>query len=99
VTKMSAKKERRIEQALSHDLRRRILRFTADREDPASPKIMSQELEHPLSNVAYHVRELRRAELLEETSRLPVRGSIEHFFQVDHRAARLPQVAEVLGSA
>lgn len=95
----SKDREKRIDQALAHDLRCRILRFTAGRSDPASPKMMSEELDHPLSNISYHVRELRRAELLSETGRKPVRGSIEHFYRLDPETAKLPAVAEVLSAA
>ena len=92
-------REKTITRALEHELRCRILRFTAGRDEPSSPRIMSDELDHPLSNVSYHVRQLREAQLLAEIDRKPVRGSIEHFYLVDPKAAQLPQVAAVLGSA
>lgn len=92
-------KEQLVEQALSHHLRRRILRWTADRGEPASPKLISAALEHPLPNVSYHVRRLRDAGLLDETGQVQVRGSIEHLYRLDPKAVYLDQVAEVLDVA
>lgn len=93
------KKLRLVEQALSHQLRRRILRWAADRGEPASPKLISAALEHPLPMVSYHVRRLRDAELLDEVGQVPVRGSIEHLYRFDPKAAHLHQVAKVLDFA
>ena len=91
--------EQRIDQALSHPLRRRILRWAADRGEAASPKLISAALGHPLPNVSYHVRRLRDAGLLDETGQAPVRGSIEHLYRLDPKAVHLDQVAKVLDVA
>jgi DNA-binding transcriptional ArsR family regulator len=85
-----------IDKALEHALRRRILCWQARRATPASPKMMSAALEHPLPNLAYHVRVLRDAKLLRETQRVPSGGSLEHFFLVDPRALAFRVVAELL---
>lgn len=85
-----------IEKALDHEIRRQILRWHAHRTSPASPKMMSQSLDHPLENLAYHVRVLRKAKLLAETGQTSSRGSIEHFYRLDPETSKLPQVAAIL---
>jgi hypothetical protein len=45
-----------------------------------SPSDLSYELRTPLSNVNYHVTELRRTGLVELTGERPVRGATEHFY-------------------
>jgi DNA-binding transcriptional ArsR family regulator len=90
------KADRIIERALENDLRRRILCWTANRTSPASPKLMSEALDHPLENLSYHVRMLRDARLLAETGQTSVRGSVQHFYRLHPEAANLPQVAHVL---
>lgn len=92
-------KEHLVEQALGHHLRRRILRWAADRGEAASPKLISAALEHPLPNVSYHLRRLRDAGLLDEAEQVPAGGSIEQLYRLDPRAAYLRQVAKVLDFA
>jgi helix-turn-helix protein len=46
-----------------------------------SPSDLSYELRTPLSNVNYHVTELRRTGLVELTGERPVRGATEHFYR------------------
>lgn len=66
--------------ALSHRVRRRILRLlhTADR--PRSPARIAEMLELPLSTVSYHVQVLAGFETVKEVKRQQVRSSIEHFY-------------------
>jgi DNA-binding transcriptional ArsR family regulator len=79
--------------ALSHPLRRRILRELAAT-GTTSPRQLSEALGQPLSNVSYHVRVLadRGAMTLVETK--PARGSIEHFYRV---AVKAPWAWQILG--
>ena len=79
--------------ALSHPLRRRILREMADGR-PASPRELSALLRRPLSNVSYHVRVLaeKRAVTLVETR--PSRGSVQHFYR---SAVEAPWAQQILG--
>jgi len=88
--------ERAIEKALEHELRRRILRWQARHIGPASPRMMSKSLDHPLENLAYHVRVLRDAKLLDEIGQCASRGSVEHFYRLDPDRATMPRVVEVL---
>jgi predicted ArsR family transcriptional regulator len=46
-----------------------------------SPSDLSYELRTPLSNVNYHVTELRRTGLVELAGERPVRGATEHFYR------------------
>lgn len=61
--------------------------------------MISQDLEFPLENLAYHVRVLREAELLDEVGQVGSRTSIEHFYRLDPEAAKLPAVAAILSFA
>jgi DNA-binding transcriptional ArsR family regulator len=70
--------------ALSHPVRLRALEILSER--IASPTEISNELDAPLSNVAYHVRvldELGLAEVVEEEA---VRGSVAHFYKAVDRS-------------
>jgi hypothetical protein len=52
-----------------------------DRGRTLSPSDLSYELRTPLSNVNYHVTELRRTGLVELAGERPVRGATEHFYR------------------
>jgi DNA-binding transcriptional ArsR family regulator len=68
--------------ANTHPLRISILEVLGmDGGRTLSPSDLSSELRTPLSNVNYHVTELRRAGLIELTSERPVRGATEHFYR------------------
>jgi DNA-binding transcriptional ArsR family regulator len=68
---------------LSHPVRTECLTILAER--TASPRELSELLDHDLSNVSYHVRvlvELGLAELVGEES---VRGAVAHFYRAVER--------------
>ena len=68
--------------ANTHPLRISILEVLAmDGGRTLSPSDLSYELRTPLSNVNYHVTELRRTGLVELTAERPVRGATEHFYR------------------
>lgn len=68
--------------ANTHPLRISILEILAmDGGRTLSPSDISYELRSPLSNVNYHVTELRRAGLVELVGERPVRGATEHFYR------------------
>jgi predicted ArsR family transcriptional regulator len=68
--------------ANTHPLRISILEVLAmDGGRTLSPSDLSYELRTPLSNVNYHVTELRRTGLVELTGERPVRGATEHFYR------------------
>lgn len=45
-----------------------------------SPTDLKHELQEPISNVNYHVRELQRFGLIDVVAEVPVRGATEHFY-------------------
>lgn len=68
--------------ANTHPLRISILEVLGmDGGRTLSPSDLSYELRMPLSNVNYHVTELRRTGLVELTRERPVRGATEHFYR------------------
>jgi DNA-binding transcriptional ArsR family regulator len=75
--------------ALSHPLRRRILREMADGEE-TSPRELAAGLQQPLSNVSYHVRVLLDCGAIALVRTRAVRGSMQHFYRctADARSAQ-----------
>lgn len=68
--------------ANTHPLRISILEvLSMDGGRTLSPSDLSYELRTPLSNVNYHVTELRRTGLVELAGERPVRGATEHFYR------------------
>lgn len=66
--------------ALSHPLRRRILRELAGRPE-TSPVELAESLSMPLGTVAYHVKILAGCGALQLVRTRPVRGSVQHFYR------------------
>jgi DNA-binding transcriptional ArsR family regulator len=64
---------------VSHPLRAKCWTVVADR--PVSPRELSSLLGEPLARVAYHVRELRDAGVIELCKEEPRRGSTEHWYR------------------
>ena len=71
--------EARLRKALSHPLRARI--FAAFDGGVRSPREISEELGAPLSNVSYHVRQLRSSGLIKLVRTTPRRGALEHHYR------------------
>lgn len=68
--------------ANTHPLRISILEVLGmDKGRTLSPSDLSYELRTPLSNVNYHVTELKRTGLVELAGERPVRGATEHFYR------------------
>jgi hypothetical protein len=53
-----------------------------------SPIELSRELQIPLSNTNYHVRELHKSNLIELAGQRPVRGATEHFYRLPGVSAK-----------
>jgi DNA-binding transcriptional ArsR family regulator len=64
--------------ALGHPMRTRILGMLDER--VASPRQLADELEAPLQNVSYHVRELAKLGLIKLVRETQRRGAIEHHY-------------------
>src|SRR5215212_7116407 len=78
----------RIIKALTHPLRIQILAALDER--TASPSELADELEAPLGNVSYHVRQLAGLGLIKLVKRTPRRGAIEHHY----KALARPQITD-----
>jgi DNA-binding transcriptional ArsR family regulator len=79
--------------ALGHPLRRRILHRMADG-GAISPRELATLLEHPLSNVSYHVRVLAECGAVTLVDAKPARGSMQHFYRATVEA---PWARQILG--
>jgi DNA-binding transcriptional ArsR family regulator len=80
--------------AMAHPLRLRILAALEHR--TASPSELAEELEAPLGNVSYHVRQLHGLGLLKLVKETPRRGAVEHYYRLEAR----PHITdEVWGAA
>lgn len=70
--------------ALTHPLRVQILSALEQR--VASPSELADELDAPLGNVSYHVRQLAGLGLIKLVKKTPRRGAIEHHYKAVGRA-------------
>jgi len=68
---------------LSHPVRVECLTVLAKR--VASPRQLSEILEHDLSNISYHVRVLDELGLVELVAEESVRGAVAHFYKAAER--------------
>lgn len=89
----------RLIKAYAHPLRLQILSLLDNR--VASPKQIAQELETPLPNTAYHVRQLASLGLVELVRRTARGGAIEHHYTAKVRPtvpdevwAELPEIVK-----
>jgi len=73
----------RLVKALAHPLRIRILAILEDR--VASPSEIAEQLDAPLGNVSYHVRQLAELGLISLVRETPVRGTLEHHYKAEIR--------------
>lgn len=64
-----------------HPVRRKVLNVAA-RDPEVSPVALSRELDEPIGNVSYHVRELVRRGVLREVRREQRRGAIQHWYEL-----------------
>jgi DNA-binding transcriptional ArsR family regulator len=69
--------------AMAHPLRLRILAALEHR--TASPSELADELDAPLGNVSYHVRQLHGLGLLKLVKETPRRGAVEHYYRLEAR--------------
>ena len=90
--------------AMSHEWRVQILSLLMDGE--WSPKMIDKELGFGLSQVSYHVKELKKFKMIELTKTEPRRGALEHFYRATKRvilpedmAAALPKAARTTALA
>ncbi len=91
--------ESQVSKVFGHPLRVEILQALQGRPD-ASPNELSQLLEQPLGNVAYHVSVLEEYGCVAETRSVQRRGAVEHYYRAVPGEAsgrlswrRLPKIA------
>ncbi len=72
-----------VAKALAHPLRTRILAALEGR--AASPSSLADELDAPISVVAYHVRRLHQLGFVELVEQVQKRGAVEHYYTATSR--------------
>jgi DNA-binding transcriptional ArsR family regulator len=80
---MSDVSDQKYVKAMAHPLRLRILGALEHR--TASPSELAEELDAPLGNVSYHVRQLHGLGLLKLVKETPRRGAVEHYYRLERR--------------
>lgn len=85
--------------AVSHSFRRRILRLATAEDALLSPSKAAEQLEAPLPTVAYHFRVLDDANLLLLATTRPGKGSLEHLYRLNAKAASHPIVQGALSAS
>jgi DNA-binding transcriptional ArsR family regulator len=80
---MSSVTDQKFVKAMAHPLRLRILDALEHR--TASPSELAEELDAPLGNVSYHVRQLHGLGLLKLVKETPRRGAVEHYYRLESR--------------
>lgn len=73
----------RVVKALAHPLRVHILGLLEER--TLSPSEIADEIDAPLGNVSYHVRQLAQLGLIKLVRKTPRRGAIEHHYKAQTR--------------
>ena len=76
--------DQRLVRALGHPLRVKILEVVQVRN--ASPSELTDLLQAPLGNVAYHVRVLEKCGCIEQVATARRRGAVEHYFRARPRS-------------
>jgi DNA-binding transcriptional ArsR family regulator len=67
-------------QAMSHPIRRLMLRVLRDRKTPTAPVELASEMGVDLKLLSYHVRELVKYGAIEKVASEPVRGALKHYY-------------------
>ncbi|MGH2974530.1 MAG: hypothetical protein ACRDLL_06660 [Solirubrobacterales bacterium] len=75
--------------ALGHEIRFKLLNAIGT--GTSSPTLLSREIAEPLSSVAYHVKVLVKAEILELVTTVSRRGATEHVYRI--RAVAMTDLA------
>jgi DNA-binding transcriptional ArsR family regulator len=77
--------EETLAKVVAHPLRIEALSILLER--AASPKELGAELNTPVGNISYHVRELERLGMIELVEEKARRGAVEHFYRGISRPA------------
>jgi DNA-binding transcriptional ArsR family regulator len=74
---------------LTHPLRLQILKLIDEGEKPMSPSMLAEQLQAPLGNVSYHVRQLLGAKFITLKRTKQRRGAVEHFYALEEKGTDL----------
>jgi DNA-binding transcriptional ArsR family regulator len=85
---MTAINWEKVARATIHKTRVGVLDCLAiDRGRAISPNELAFELQEPLGNVSYHVKELARDGLIRLVETIPRRGALEHYYALTDEAS------------
>lgn len=96
ITLRRAKSVARAASALDHPLRVRIIDELVREGGRLSPKDLSTRLGEPLTNVSYHVRQLRLCGAIKLDGTRPRRGALEHYYRATPLAVRVLAASEAM---
>lgn len=83
--------------ALSHEVRRNIIRLSLERGTPLSPLETALLLDKPLSSVSYHFRTLAECGVIRLIRTEPRRGSLAHFYVTKKSVAAEQWIRKAVG--
>jgi DNA-binding transcriptional ArsR family regulator len=74
--------------SVGHSTRLRIVaRLHTD--GRSSPSEMADDLDEPLGNISYHVRQLLKGKLIALVDEQPRRGAVEHYYELTERGRQV----------
>lgn len=82
--------------ALGHPVRIRVIRECQEGVKQSPSRLHAALPDVPLGTLAYHVRQLASAGLLERAGRVTRRGAIEHLYRLSPRGAKIAELLEEL---
>jgi DNA-binding MarR family transcriptional regulator len=85
-----------IGRTLAHPLRVRVLRAYRRHQQPLSPTSLATELDLTPATLAYHVRDLHTAGMLELVDSVRRRGATELYYQLTARGAQIAELTDQL---
>lgn len=94
-----AKVDNRLTQALEHDLRLQIMRFSIDKSSPVTPREASGELAAPLSSVAYHFKVLADVKAITPGEPTSTAGAAQCAYSPNPLIFEIPVVKDILTPA
>lgn len=82
--------------ALGHPVRIRVIRQCQEGVKQSPSRLHGELPDVPLGTLAYHVRQLAGAGLLERAGRVTRRGAIEHMYVLSPRGCKMAELLEEL---
>ena len=82
--------------ALGHPVRVRVIKHFDDHAKLSPSRLHDAMPDVPLATLAYHVRQLAEAGLLQRAGRIPRRGAVEHLYLLTTTGATMAAVLDEL---